>query len=72
MLVNGPCNRVLINLGNKQTDHMLMCSQGPGTRAQFLLGGTPGCSPMWGGQSEVSLRSEHEGGEGEGGVCRGG
>ena len=49
---------------------MLMCSQGPGTGAQFLLGGTQ-AAPQSGGQSEVPSRSEQKGGEGEGGVCRG-
>ena len=32
----------------------------------------PQAAPLCGEQSEVSLRSEHKGGEGEGGVCRGG
>ena len=35
---------VVISQGNKQTDHSSMSSQGPGTRAQFLFGGTSGCS----------------------------
>ena len=63
MLASGACDEQPISQGNKQTDHMLMCSQGPGTRAQFLQGGTPGCSPCgeWLG---VSLRSEHQGGGG--------
>ena len=34
----------VISQGNKQTDRSSMCSQGPGTGAQFLFGGTSGCS----------------------------
>ena len=62
----------VISQDNKETDHMLMCSQGPGTGVQFLLGGAPGYSPcggvVWGFSKEWT---QGGGGGVRWGVCRG-
>ena len=49
---------MVINQGNKQTDRVLICSQGPVPGPSSSLEEPEAALPRWGEQSEVSSRSE--------------